>query len=180
MKRFWNEGPVSPSSRCGFAKPRLWAVTLPGTMLVITLLIALLTTSVPAFAGLGEDVSSVLADQTHMQASLRTTQTPAYTLHEIQAPTGTTVREYVSSSGKVFAVSWQGPWLPDMRQILASYFEEYQQAAQAQLSSHNGRRPLMISQPEFVFQSSGHMRSFAGRAYIPSMLPQGVSMEAIR
>jgi len=136
--------------------------------------------AIPAFAGLGEDVSSVQADQAHMQGSLRTTQGQAYTVHEIQAPTGTVVREYVSAEGKVFAVAWQGPWPPDMRQILATYFEQYRAAAQAEVNAHAGRRPLLIQQPGLVVQSGGHMRSFAGRAYIPQMLPQGVSAEAIR
>ena len=134
----------------------------------------------PAFAGLGEDASSVQADQAHLQGALRTTQARAYTLQEIHAPTGTVVREYVSSSGKVFAVAWQGPWPPDMRQILANYFTQFQQAAQVRANLHAGRSPLTISQPGLIIQSSGHMRSFAGRAYIPEMLPQGVSAEAIR
>jgi hypothetical protein len=154
-----------------FAKLSLWAGLLSATMLVIAL---------PAFAGLGEAASSVQADQAHMQGSLRTTQTEACTVHEINSPTGTVVREYVSTSGKVFAVAWQGPWPPDMRQILAGYFEQYQQAVQAQASTRAGRRPLLIEQPGLVVQSGGHMRSFAGRAYIPEMLPQGVSKEEIR
>jgi hypothetical protein len=153
-------------------RPLWWTAILLATMPIIAL---------PAFAGLGEDVSSVQADQAHVQGSLRTTQTEAYTVHEIQAPTGTVVREYVSpTSGKVFAVAWQGPWPPDMRQILANYFAQFQQAAQAQVNSHAGRRPLVIEQSGFVMRSGGHMRSFAGHAYIPAMLPQGVSAEAIR
>ena len=67
-----------------------------------------------------------------------------------------------------------------MRQILAGYFGQYQQATQAQVNSRAGRRPLVIDQPGLVVQSGGHMRSFTGRAYIPEMLPQGVSAEAIR
>lgn len=156
---------------CGSANLAMRAAFLAATFVLITL---------PAFAGLGDDVSSVEADQAHMQGSLRATQTQAYTLHEIQGPTGTVVREYVSSSGKVFAVAWQGPWPPDMRQILANFFTPYQQAAQARANLHAGRSPLTISQPGLIVQSVGHMRSFAGRAYIPEMLPQGVSAEAIR
>ena len=133
-----------------------------------------------ANASLGGDLTSVHDDQAKMQGSLRTTQADAYTVHEIKAATGTVVREYVSTSGKVFAVAWQGPWPPDMRQILAGYFEQYQQAVQAQASARAGRRPLLIEQPGFVVQSGGHMRSFAGRAYIPEMLPQGVGKEEIR
>jgi hypothetical protein len=115
-----------------------------------------------------------------LQGSLRTTQTDAFTVHQILVPTGIVVPEYVSPSGKVFAVTCYGPWPPDMRQILANHFEPYVKAAQAQVNSPAGRRPLMIEQPGLVVQSGGHMRSFAGRAYIPEMLPQGVRAEAIR
>ena len=154
---------------CGFFKSKLWLITAATVVLL----------SPFAFAGLGEDVTSIQADQAQMQASLRTTQTSAYTLHEIQAPTGVIVREYVSA-GKIFAVAWEGPWPPDMRQVLASYFGQYEQAAQAQLNSRSARRPFMLQLPGLVVQSGGHMRSFAGRAYIPEALPPGVSAEAIR
>lgn len=137
--------------------------------------------ALPASAELGGDAISVQADQAYMQASLRTTTGQAYTVHEIQAPNGIIVREYVSpTSGKVFGVAWQGPWPPDMRQILGNYFGQYQQAAQAQANMHAGRRPLVIKQPGLVMHAGGHMRSFAGQAYVPDMLPQGVTAEAIR
>jgi hypothetical protein len=140
----------------------------------------LLMIALPAWAGLGEDVSSVQADQARMLGSLRKMQSQACTVHEIQAASGTVVREYVSGSGKVFGVAWQGPWPPDMQQILATHFEQYQRALQSQASSHAGRRPLLIELPGLVVQSGGHMRSFAGRAYVPEMLPPDVNREAIR
>jgi hypothetical protein len=133
-----------------------------------------------AFAALGGTAASVQADQAHMQGTLRTTQAESYSIQEIQAATGVTVREYVSSSGKVFAVAWHGPWPPQMQQLLGSYFDQYMQAVKAQASTHTARRPLFIQQPGLVVESGGHMRSFSGRAYIPDMLPQGVSAEAIR
>ena len=68
-----------------------------------------------------------------MQASLQTSVGTTYNVHEMQSAAGTVVREYISSAGesagKVFAVTWQGPWPPDMRQLLGSYFEQYMQAA---------------------------------------------------
>jgi hypothetical protein len=151
----------------------------PSAVVRFAAILTLLTATLPAFAALGEAASSVQVDQAHMQGVLRVTQTQAYTVHAIQAATGTVVREYVSSSGKVFAVAWQGPWPPDMRQILAGFFEPYQQAVRAQ-THFRGRQPLRIEQPGFVVHSGGHMRSFAGHAYIPEMLPQGVTPEEIR
>jgi hypothetical protein len=105
-------------------------------------------------------------------------------MHEIQGASGTVVREYVSaagaSAGKVFAVAWQGPWRPDMRQILGNYFEQFAQAAKSQSKSRMGRKPLMIELPGLVVEQSGHARAFAGRAYVPDMLPTGVRTEEIQ
>lgn len=145
------------------------------------LLLTLLVVTLPAFAALGGDVTTVEADTAHMQGSLRITQTGAYTVHEIQTPSGIVIREYVSTAGKIFAVAWRGPWLPDMQQLLGDYFQQYADAAaQTQANNRPGRKPLQIAQPGFVLQQIGHMRSFTGRAYVPELLPPGVSPEAIQ
>jgi len=137
-------------------------------------------TSFPAWAALGGDVASVQADQVHMQGTRRVTTAAAYTVHEIQGASGTVVREYVSSEGKVFAVAWQGPWLPDMRQLLGNCFDQYTAAIKSQSGGRIGRRPLVIEQPGLTVEIAGHSRSFTGRAYIPEQMPSSVGAEAIR
>ena len=140
----------------------------------------LIAAATQAWASLGGDAASVQADQVHMQGSRRTMVAKSYTVHEIQAATGTVVREFVSSEGKVFGVAWQGPWPPDMRQVLGSYFDQFVQAARSRGGARMGRRPLVINQPGLVVQTGGHMRAFAGRAYVPEMLPSGVGAENIQ
>lgn len=147
---------------------------------LLRLILVMVVATLPALAALGGDASTVQADQLHMQGSLRTTNAEAYTVHEIQSPSGITVREYVSPGGKIFAVAWRGPWMPDMRQLLGDYFHQYADAVQAQADKRRGRRPLEIVQPGFVLHQFGHMRSFAGSAYIPEMVPQNVGVEAIQ
>jgi hypothetical protein len=163
------------------------AVSIKSTMIAVSAAMVaavILATAFPAWAALGGDVASVQSDQMHMQGSIRTTASASYMVHEIQGSGGTVVREYVSSTGatagKVFAVAWQGPWPPDMRQLLGNYFDPYVQAAKAQNAARVGHRPLMIEQPGFVVEMRGHPRSFFGRAYLPDQLPSGVSAEAIR
>jgi hypothetical protein len=120
----------------------------------------------PAPASLGGDITTVQADQMRM--------------HEIQAPNGVAVREFVSPAGKVFGVAWQGTTHPDLRQVLGTYFDQFRQAVQTERSRHPGHGPLSIQTPGLVVQLGGHMRAFAGRAYVPQMMPTGVRAEEIR
>ncbi len=140
----------------------------------------MLALALPALAALGGDVASVQEDQAQMKGSLKTTEADAYTVHEIKASAGTVVKEYVSPAGKVFAITWRGQFIPNMQQLLGSYFDQYAQAAKAQRESHVGRHPINIQQPELVFQNGGHMRSYFGRAYVPNMVPQGVNVDALQ
>jgi hypothetical protein len=157
--------------QAGFTKSKILA-----TLGVLGCLFAAL----PLWAALGGDAATVQADQVHLQGSLRTIAAQEYSVQEIQSASGTTVREYVTSSGKVFAVAWQGPWPPDLRQLLGSYFDPYIKAARAQNSSRIGRRPLAINQAGLVVQIEGHPRAYAGRAYVPDLLPSSMQVEAIR
>ena len=149
-----------------------------GTFIVA--MVAMLATPFPAKASLGGKTVSVIADQAYMQGKLTRTAKDAYTVQEIQAPTGVVVREYVSQSGMVFSVAWQGPTQPDLRQVLGSYFTTFTQAVQAQRATRVARGPLVIKQPGLVVEIGGHMRWFVGRAYVPGMIPAGVALEEIR
>jgi len=131
----------------------------------------------PAYAALGGDVSSIHEDQVHANASLKITQAGLYAVHELQSSSGTIVREFVSSSGKVFAVAWRGPWAPDLQQLLGTHFAEFQQALQSRSAGHG---PVSIHQPDLVVELGGHMRAFMGRAYLPDEIPAGVREEELR
>lgn len=141
------------------------------------LCLVLLAASFPVAAALGEDVISVSADQKQMEATLQITGSGKFAVHEMQLPSGTTVKEYVSPAGMVFAVSWQGPSLPDLQQVLGRYFEQYIGAVKSQGA---GPSPRAIVQPGLVVQSGGRMRAFFGKAYVPPMLPRGVLAEEIQ
>jgi len=148
------------------------------------LLVVALGFSLPASASLGGNFSSLETDRAHMNGSRQVLQRNSYMVHEIQAPQGTVVDEYVSSNGTVFAVTWHGPFPPPMQEILGAYFEQYAVALKAQSNEAGpkvyGHRPLNIQQPGLVVQTSGHVRALSGRAYIPDLLPQGVSINQIQ
>lgn len=133
-----------------------------------------------ANAALGDTVNSVQSDAQRMKASVRVQQAANYTVHELLGEGGTTVREYVSPQGKVFAVSWQGPVRPDLQQLLGPYYQQAVQAVQQDKAQRVGRRPISIQQPNLVVQMGGHQRAFSGRAYLPDMVPNAVAKEEIR
>lgn len=134
--------------------------------------------AVPAWAVLGQYESSVSLDQQYMRGELRETAAEGYKFHQITAPSGAVVREYVSPEGKVFGIAWQAPVIPNLQQLLGSYFTEVQQAAQSRTKRRGG--PFIVRTNDFVFASGGHMRAYHGSAYVPSLLPKNVSAEVVR
>jgi len=149
--------------------------TVLGTALGAVLLAGSVT--LPAFAALGESAASVEADAAKMKGQARATAVAGYTVKEITLPSGTIVREYVSAEAKVFAVTWSGMSRPDLQQTLGTYFEQYKAAAAA---PHAGHHHLTIHQPDLVLSSSGHMRAWRGKAYVPALLPPNFSVDDIR
>src|SRR5580692_6853782 len=106
-----------------------------------------------AAAALGEPEASVQTDGAVFRGSIKTTAHASYRLHEIQLPSGTSLREFAGSDGKVFAVAWNGPNVPNLRQAFGRYFDTYVTAAKAK---HAGHTHLQIQQSDLVVQSNGH------------------------
>ena len=136
---------------------------------IVCLALLLTAISLPAWASLGDKLESVADDANKMKASVRVIPAQGYAVHEIHAPTGQVVREFVFPTGSVFAVEWDGAGLFDLRQILGAYFEQYK-LAMAQTKPH-GNTPVSLRMPGFVFHLAGNMSSFHGQAYIPQDVP---------
>src|SRR5205823_876677 len=99
------------------------------TRTILCSIVVAVSVAAPAFAALGGDATSVQSDLARMKGALRTTSTAGFTVHEITTSYGTVVREYLTPADKVFAVSWHGPVIPDLRQMLGRYYGQYEQAA---------------------------------------------------
>lgn len=111
-----------------------------------------------------------------IQAAVR----PAsYTIHESGLDSGTTVREYATPSGVVFAVSWRGPVLPDLSVLLGDYFNAFrEEAQQARLAGRRGA-PVNMERDALVVRSNGRMRNFFGHAYAPDLIPGDVNIKDV-
>jgi hypothetical protein len=112
--------------------------------------------------------------------SLSQSASASYTVRETTFGSGTVVHEYVSSAGTVFGIAWQGPQMPDLADLLGSYFPQYVEAEKAARATLGRRGVSAVNQDTLVVRSGGHMGAFAGVAWLPQALPAGVSGQDIQ
>jgi hypothetical protein len=143
-----------------------------GALACTSLSLALLPTA--AHAALGEQEDSAQVDVAALKGQLHSSDQGLYRSSEIRAPSGVIVREYAAPSGKVFAVTWRGPTLPDLKQVLGPHYAEF--AAASASAPRADRHHVRLHANDLVVQMSGHMRAFTGRAYLASEVPAGVSV----
>jgi len=144
---------------------------------VALLMLVLVCAAAPAGATLGGPLASVESDRMALQAHSRHTEHAAFTLHEITLPNRGVVREYVSPAGQVFAVTWHGPFLPNMEQLMGAHLQAIRRASHTQ---RGGLGHFAASTDEVSFVNNGRMRSFHGAAYLIHGIPSGASVHDIQ
>jgi len=120
----------------------------------------------------------VETDRIQMKAQANASAQAGFTVQELTLPTGTVVREYLSPQGQVFAVSWHGQVIPDLRQTLGGYYA----TASAALNSAGpapDHRHRSAQTPDIVVHITARMRMHTGLVYVPALLPQGVSPSSL-
>ena len=132
-----------------------------------------------AQAALGGSADSIGADRAALQAVQRAAVARAgFTVQEVVTD-ATVVREYLSPSGVVFGIAWNGYVHPDLSQLLGSYWDEFS-TANRKAERNFGRRRQRLATEHLVLERWGHMRKLQGRAYLPSLVPEGVSTDDIK
>jgi hypothetical protein len=149
----------------GFVALSLFAITL--------------INSVVAVASLGEIESSILRDamSLHGVHAVESKQY-LYQRHRIISKMQT-VREFVDTRGRVFAVTWIGAKTPDLATVLGTYYNEYRSAL-AHLRRRPGRAPMVIHTAHAQIEMFGHMGHVQGRAHLPQILPKGAKLKDIQ
>jgi len=131
-------------------------------------------------AALGGPADSVEADSKVLAAVRHSVAAhKGYTIQEISSEV-VTVREYVSSSGIVFGIAWNGLIHPDLTQLLGLYAGQYQEALKRAQRTPGQRRLKVKTSGGVVVEKWGHMRNLQGRAYLSALMPAGVSVNEIR
>ena len=133
----------------------------------------------PAHSVLGEKTSTIANENKQIQAKSHTIKSLSlYSIHEL-IKDGLTLREYADSDGNIFAVVWIGVTHPDLTDLLGRHHAEYHRALK---DAPPANRPKLsaINANDLVVEKSGHMRAVRGRAYVPSLIPSGVSIDEIK
>ncbi|MHB1666566.1 DUF2844 domain-containing protein [Thiomonas sp.] len=151
--------------------------------------LALTLGSTPADAGLGQPLSAAAQDGTpiaaasgaRLTAKAASASTPAAALpiqsQSIQTPQGASVTEYAGASGPVFAITWRGPFKPDLRQLLGQYFAPFVQGSPR---AGLGLTASVVHGDDIVVHSFGRMRNFYGVAWVPSLVPAGFDVAGLQ
>ena len=130
-----------------------------------------------AFAGLGGAPSAPGPRILSSTSSPAVTPSSSYTDLKKTLDSGTELHEYVNSKGIVFAVSWQGPYMPDLKEMLGSRFQDLLDHVRTQ--SGGARSQVRLQRDDLVIFSGGRPGAFEGRAWIPALLPAGFDTGAI-
>jgi len=142
-------------------------------------LLAALLIPCATLATLGEPVASVAADRRALAAKPGAhTDLGGFTVETVMTGAAT-VREYVATSGMVFAIAWSGLAHPDLGPLLGSYQADYRDALQ-QAKRTPGRRRAQLQAGRLVVERWGHMRDLHGLAYAPALVPPGVAVDDLR
>ena len=128
-------------------------------------------------AGLGGAAAQLNGQLASRKEAPLSTGAAVGTYRESTLQSGTVVREYLAADSSVFAVSWKGPFLPDLKEILGTHLETMV-AASAQ-PARTSRSQLLLQQSDVMLISGGHMGAFEGKAWIPSKLPAGFTPQDI-
>jgi len=125
----------------------------------------------PAHAALGDTAAPIAGAATSTIAG-----GAARVLSYVDAG-GTTINEYVvAANDTIFAYSWQGPTMPNLRTLLGRHDASYRSGAAQRGDLHAAR----VDRSDVVVETGGQMRSYVGRAWLPAALPAGVSEGDLR
>ncbi|MEO8310601.1 MAG: DUF2844 domain-containing protein [Caldimonas sp.] len=147
-----------------------------------TLAVTLLFAAFPAHAVLGGDVSTIADDQARLRGTKHTATIAnvAMRAHEITLADGSTIREFVTPSGLVFAVAWSTRLKPDLASLLGAHAGTYAAAATEVLRQPGIRRHVELRRGDLVVHATAHLNAHVGRAWLQSLVPQGVGVDALR
>jgi hypothetical protein len=135
-----------------------------------------------ALAVLGGDVSTVRDDEVRLKGAPRQARALRVQAqaHEITMADGSSIREFVSPAGVVFAVAWSTRFKPDLGSLLGAHAPGYATAAAEAMRAPGIKRQVVLQRGDLVVHSTMHLNVFVGKAYLRSLVPEGLTVDELR
>jgi hypothetical protein len=129
----------------------------------------------PSSAAVAHAAASAASSGSAAGAASGAAASSSYTVRATTFGNGTIVREYVATNGSVFGLAWNGPQMPNLTDLLGTYFPQYLAGVRAARAVRGGHGPVAVEENNLAVHSGGHMGAFVGQAWLPQALPAGVS-----
>ena len=129
-------------------------------------------------AALGGAVANLTSSALSQREVVQTLTSTTATYRETVLTNGTVVHEYRGADSIVYAVTWHGPFLPDLQALLGTYFETLRSPPNQ--ASRKGSAGLRVLQSDIGLIAGGHMGAFEGKAWIPAKLPAAVTANDLK
>jgi hypothetical protein len=151
-------------------------------IVAVTCTAAALFTAPAAQAVLGGDASTIGDDELRLKGLRRQSAVlrPQILTREIAMADGSSIREFVAPNGIVFAVAWSTRFKPNLESLLGTHAAGYAAAASEALRAPGIRRSVVLQRGDLVVHSTTHLNVFVGKAYLRSLVPQGVGVDELR
>lgn len=103
----------------------------------------------------------------------RTASGVPYTRLDHALDSGTKVVGYADAGGNMFAVTWSGPFQPDLQSLLGPHFPAFRRAQERAPGLHS---PVVVRSDAVIIVSRGHLGAFEGWAWLPARVPAGFEL----
>jgi hypothetical protein len=154
----------------------------PGRIVAAVCAAAALLGAPAAQAVLGGDAATIGNDELRLMGVRRQAAAlrPQVQTREIALADGSSIREFVSPSGVVFAVAWSTRFKPNLESLLGTHAAGYAAAASDAMRAPGIKRNVVLKSGDLVVHSTTHLNVFVGKAYLRSLVPNGVGVDELR
>lgn len=150
-----------------------------------------------ARAALGGDLASIDADGARLGArhavaqvaatgaratamAAAATPVPSVQVHRLVREDGSTFSEFVRADGRVFAVSWSSRLKPRLEPLLGTLAADYVRGTARAMARPGPRHAVAMEEGDLVLHATTRLNANTGLAYVRSLLPAGVDVDALR
>jgi hypothetical protein len=153
---------------------RLMNIMTSRTYVFFIVILGLFLFQTPARATLGERAVASLAQNKSLVTPNNTTVRFQSSVDDV-----VTIKEFIDSTGIIYAIRWDGPRPPDLNSLLGQFFPEYKVAIVSTPFRVPHRR-LMADSDNLHISQFGRPGNLSGIVYLKNRLPANIHPDDLK